>query len=141
MREGYIVKGLTTAASVWAVACLGLAAGGGFYGLALVGMIFIFVTLTLFETIQHKFMHKNTSQQSYILETEDISGGLRQVFKTAEECHATVQNLEIEQEKSLFTIRFRAEYNGSQRHNYDRKFVEMLTEQDKLLRIRQSITL
>ena len=29
MREGASVKGLTTAASLWAVACLGIAAGGG----------------------------------------------------------------------------------------------------------------
>ena len=44
MREGPTVRGLTTAASLWAVACLGVAAGGGYYSIALVGMVFIFIT-------------------------------------------------------------------------------------------------
>ena len=35
MREGPTVRGLTTAASLWAVACLGIAAGGGYYAIAL----------------------------------------------------------------------------------------------------------
>ena len=41
MREGLTVKGLTTAASLWTVACLGIAAGGGFYDVALLGMVFV----------------------------------------------------------------------------------------------------
>ena len=47
MKEGVSVKGLTTAASVWAVACLGIAAGFGYYALALLGMVFTFITLTI----------------------------------------------------------------------------------------------
>ena len=42
LREGINVKGLTTAASLWTVACLGLAAGAGYYAVALVGMVFVF---------------------------------------------------------------------------------------------------
>ena len=41
MREGVNVKGLTTAASLWAVACLGIAAGGGYYEVALLGMVLV----------------------------------------------------------------------------------------------------
>ena len=40
MREGSTVKGLTTAASVWTVACLGVAAGYGYYSIALAGLVF-----------------------------------------------------------------------------------------------------
>lgn len=36
MKEGSTVKGLTTAASVWAVACMGIAAGAGFYDVAVI---------------------------------------------------------------------------------------------------------
>ena len=31
LREGFTVRGLTTAASVWVVACLGLSVGMGYY--------------------------------------------------------------------------------------------------------------
>lgn len=141
MREGYTVKGLTTAASVWAVACLGLAAGCGYYGLALAGMIFIFITLTLFEAFQHKFMRKNLIRQSYVVETEDISRGLRLIFKSADENYAIIQDLEVEQKDQLFVIRFDAEYSGSRRHKYNQRFVEMLTADKDVLRIRQSVSI
>ncbi|MGL4335311.1 MAG: MgtC/SapB family protein [Turicibacter sp.] len=49
MREGLTVKGLTTAASLWVVACLGLAAGSGAYEIAVIGFFAIMITLTIFE--------------------------------------------------------------------------------------------
>ncbi|MFQ7474136.1 MAG: MgtC/SapB family protein, partial [Anaerovoracaceae bacterium] len=41
------IKGLTTAAGLWASACLGLAIGIGFYSGAIAAAIIIFVSLTL----------------------------------------------------------------------------------------------
>ena len=37
IREGASVKGLTTAASIWTVACLGIAVGAGYYYIGLMG--------------------------------------------------------------------------------------------------------
>ena len=54
LREGVNVKGLTTAASLWTVACLGLAAGAGYYVIAMIGMLHVFVTLSIFEVLQRK---------------------------------------------------------------------------------------
>ena len=41
------IAGLTTAASLWAVSCIGLAIGMGFYGLAMIGAGFTLIVLTL----------------------------------------------------------------------------------------------
>ena len=46
IRNGSSVKGLTTAASVWAVACIGLATGVGFYLGATVCTLAIFIALS-----------------------------------------------------------------------------------------------
>lgn len=58
--EGGLVKGLTTAASVWAVAGIGLACGAGFYLLAL--MVTAVIMLTLFmvnvSLVKAKTKHK-----------------------------------------------------------------------------------
>jgi len=45
MHRGRSVEGLTTAASMWAVAAIGLAVGAGMYLLALVTAIIVFVVL------------------------------------------------------------------------------------------------
>lgn len=58
LREGHSIKGLTTAASLWSVACLGIAVGAGYYIIAFAGTVCIMLTLTLFEAIQNRLMRK-----------------------------------------------------------------------------------
>ena len=61
------IAGLTTAASVWCAACLGLASGMGHYAIAVSGCTIVMVTLTLMQrlvkvnTIKHveiQFIHR-----------------------------------------------------------------------------------
>lgn len=51
IRNGNSIKGLTTAASIWAVACVGLATGIGYYSGAIVTTLAIFLTLAYFKSI------------------------------------------------------------------------------------------
>lgn len=61
------IAGLTTAASLWNAACLGLAIGMGYYLLAVAGCAIVMVTLTLLQRVVHvnavkhveiKFVHR-----------------------------------------------------------------------------------
>lgn len=45
------IVGLTTAASLWAVGCLGIAAGMGFYGLCIFGTTLALIVLTLIKQV------------------------------------------------------------------------------------------
>ena len=47
------VKGLTTAASLWAVAGVGMACGAGLVGVAVSGTVLMLVVLWLFDRIEH----------------------------------------------------------------------------------------
>lgn len=60
------VKGLTTAAGLWASACLGLAIGIGFYEGALVAAILIFVSLALLPKVETFFFNLSRSIDLYI---------------------------------------------------------------------------
>lgn len=51
IRNGSSVKGLTTAASIWAVACIGLATGIGFYFGAIITTILIYICLAYSKNI------------------------------------------------------------------------------------------
>jgi len=61
------ITGLTTAASLWNAACLGLVAGMGYYGLAVVGCAIVMITLTILQkvvkvnavkNVEVKFIHR-----------------------------------------------------------------------------------
>ncbi|WP_427338691.1 MgtC/SapB family protein [Caloranaerobacter sp. DY30410] len=60
IREGISVKGLTTAAGLWAVACIGIAVGAGFYIAAILTALLVFITLLAFtEFEKHIKLRRN----------------------------------------------------------------------------------
>lgn len=54
MKEGLSVRGLTTAASIWMTAAIGVLAGVGFYSAVWVGTIFTLTVVLLFRLIEEK---------------------------------------------------------------------------------------
>lgn len=126
MKEGATVKGLTTAASVWAVACLGIAAGFGYYGLVLVGMLFILITLTVFEALQHRLMGAAPQDDRYSLETADISASLNRISTAAGDCHATVSDLTAQQLESGHRLTFRVAFSGRRAQRHQQQFFNTL---------------
>lgn len=58
IREKGLVKGLTTAASVWVVACIGLAVGLGMYFITIASTIGVFTSLVILKKVEDKFIDK-----------------------------------------------------------------------------------
>ncbi|GFR34550.1 MgtC/SapB family protein [Thermobrachium celere] len=56
LKEGVNVKGLTTAASIWAVACIGLAVGSGLYFEGIITTLFIYFCLRWFKKIEKRII-------------------------------------------------------------------------------------
>lgn len=59
LLRGEIVRGLTTAASLWAVAAIGLAVGSGLYLEATAATIIILVILTVVKPFEEWLQHRN----------------------------------------------------------------------------------
>lgn len=126
LREGANVKGLTTAASLWSVACLGIAAGGGYYAVSLMGMVFIFITLTVFETIQHKLIKPKTVRR-YSVEADDPAGALQALGELADKNRAEISGLRAEARDVGCRITFQAEFARGKK--WPRKFFECLAKE------------
>lgn len=65
IKEGFSVKGLTTAASLWVVSCIGLALGAGFYSGAMIATLLIYFTLLIMKKVLIR--HANTRMVSLIV--------------------------------------------------------------------------
>lgn len=127
LREGSNVKGLTTAASLWAVACLGIAAGGGYYSIALTGMVFIFITLTIFEMIQIRLVGPGNNLHSYCLGTSDVSAGLAAINTHAQKQRAGIRDMLTQQlPDGSYQITFGVDIGGVRGKTRREKFVENL---------------
>ena len=126
MKEGASVKGLTTAASVWVVACLGIASGFGYYALTLLGLVFIFVTLTIVENLQHRFINSSGSEETYVLESQDIATALNQIHTLAQVQHVMILDLSVQQTEDGHRISFRVVFTGRRHKKHHNRFFTAL---------------
>ncbi|MBQ0004505.1 MAG: MgtC/SapB family protein [Clostridiales bacterium] len=94
LTTGNRVKGLTTAAGLWASACLGLAIGAGFYVAAVVGSILVFLSLTLFHQIENQIYNLSRTLNLYI-ETVDYPA-FRALRRELREQGVEIQSFEFE---------------------------------------------
>lgn len=58
IKDGMSAKGLTTAASIWVVACIGLAVGSGMYFEAIYSTALIYGALTILKGLDDKLKRK-----------------------------------------------------------------------------------
>ena len=68
-KTGNNINGLTTAATVWVTAALGMTVGAGFYLAAIIACIMVFMVLYLF-TILEKWIEKVNQVRSYKIISE-----------------------------------------------------------------------
>lgn len=66
------VRGLTTAASLWVVAAIGLAIGAGMYFTAVATTIFLFLVLSVFSKFEEKTMRKSKAKAEKKRHHEDM---------------------------------------------------------------------
>ncbi len=69
------IKGMTTAAGLWASACMGLAIGAGFYKASVICCILIILTVVVFSKLEHLILSRSRNINLYVEfeNTDDIS--------------------------------------------------------------------
>lgn len=78
------VQGLTTAAGLWAAACMGLAIGAGFYEAALIGTVLIFFAAHLMIKLDSTMLERNRFFRMYIeFESAPAIGGFLTEMKNS----------------------------------------------------------
>ena len=88
------IKGLTTAAGLWAAAAVGLATGIGFYEAAITGAVVIFITLTLLSRLDMRMHRKSRFFDIYIELPRQISLGA--FINDARQKDIVVEDLQME---------------------------------------------
>jgi len=98
IRDGVNVRGLTTAASLWAVSCVGIAVGCGFYLGAVIATILIFITLITLKKAERRFSRRNRFR-TIIIESENITGQVGIVTNLLEKSSIEIKNIQLYKSK------------------------------------------
>lgn len=94
IRRENIVIGLTTAASLWAVAAVGMAAGIGYYSAAVSGTALILITLAVLKPIERRLAAGAGEISVDVIATAD-PGVLTDINRSLAELDATVKSASI----------------------------------------------
>ena len=97
------VRGLTTAAGLWASACMGLAIGVGFYELAIIGNVFIFIVISALNNLDRKIYGESRRVEMYI-EFED-SHVLKRLIVYTKENDLELVDIQVIKNKAIDNIR------------------------------------
>lgn len=96
LREGISVQGLTTAASLWTVAGIGLAVGSGFYYAAVLATVLAVLTLVFFSKIGWNKVISEHKILTVIM--QDSPGQLAAVFSVLARHKVNVLNIDLSTE-------------------------------------------
>lgn len=94
IRTKASVKGLTTAASIWAVACVGIAVGMGFYTISILSGIGIVIALVLLKRFEYRFINK-LDVIKFKIEYTDKTKVIKGINDTLEADEITIKNIEF----------------------------------------------
>ena len=94
IREGFTVKGLTTATSLWTMAIVGMTAGLGYYLTSIAVTALILVVLSLMRTVEKRYIHPHI-EVAVTLKAEDRPGLLDDVKKALAQKGRQINSLAI----------------------------------------------
>jgi putative Mg2+ transporter-C (MgtC) family protein len=95
IRYGVSVRGLTTAASLWTAAAVGLLTAKGYYSAALITTAVAIVSLYLLRLIEDKFLYRLTERPVRV-QVHFTSGGyvpLTRLVATLQQAHVVVKEM------------------------------------------------
>lgn len=94
MREGTTVQGLTTAAGLWVVACIGLAVGAGLYLPAVATTLLILFVLIYFIRFEQRFTGRR-EYKGLVLVVEDRPGQIGVIGSVLGEMNVLIKNIQL----------------------------------------------
>lgn len=95
------IRGLTTAAGIWATACIGIAVGYGYYILAISAWLFVMITLYILKNIDKMIFKKK--QTIFNIKTDNIEI-ISSIYEMFQRSQISVKNIEINSDISNIKI-------------------------------------
>jgi len=99
LKDGVTVRGLTTAAGLWVMSCIGLATGAGFYSGAVIATVLIYFILLFLR----KLIFSHSSRRNIHILTKNIEDAYGCITKEMEEQKCSVFSTEILSKHKDFT--------------------------------------
>ncbi|OQB25948.1 MAG: putative Mg(2+) transport ATPase [Firmicutes bacterium ADurb.Bin182] len=113
------IKGLTTAAGLWASACVGLAIGIGLYEVAVIGSISIFVVLTLMHRLDFLMRQRTRIIEVYVELKKNVPLGMFLDFVHSQEFEPSNLQMQLDNSSETGILAFSVTLKASKKVTHD----------------------
>jgi putative Mg2+ transporter-C (MgtC) family protein len=98
IRQGLSIRGLTTAATLWVVAAVGLAAGAGYYSGAVITTALVLMALYPLRIVAYRFLQRFRPEDGRLLVELPVGESPGPVIDEVERSGARLESMELSQE-------------------------------------------
>ena len=98
IRHGFSVRGLTTAATLWVVAAIGMAAGAGYYAAAVLSTALVLVSLWPLRILAHRVFSGLRAEEGRLSVDLRSGAGAAPLLAVLEDAGARLRTLDFEEE-------------------------------------------
>jgi putative Mg2+ transporter-C (MgtC) family protein len=98
IRQGLSVRGLTTAATLWVVAAVGLAAGAGYYSAAVISTGLVLLALYPLRIVAYRILRRFRPEDGRLLVELPAGQSPGEVIDEVERAGARIDSIEVSQE-------------------------------------------
>lgn len=122
------VKGLTTAASIWTVACIGIATGMGFYEVSILGGISTIIVLVVLKKIEGKYINKSTKIK-LIIKYKSKTEAIKELKNSIEDLQLQIESIEfVDEFNVIYTLK-------DLKLIYINDLISLLSENESILKV------
>jgi putative Mg2+ transporter-C (MgtC) family protein len=112
IRQGLSVRGLTTAATLWVVAALGMASGAGYYTAAAITTVLVLVSLWPLRLLAFRVSGRFRPEEGRLAIDLPAGASAVSVLTAVEEAGAAVRSLEFEEQGDTRRVDMRVRLEG-----------------------------
>lgn len=116
IRDGNKVRGLTTAASIWGVACLGLAIGTGLYEISVLFVTIFMTVLVVVAKLENRYIPASITAGLWITVDVNKDNIVKEINKILEKNNGKTERISIQVEKEDKIIHLSVKIYNSKRY-------------------------
>jgi putative Mg2+ transporter-C (MgtC) family protein len=98
IRQGFSIRGLTTAATLWVVAAIGMSTGAGYYAAAVITTVLVLVSLWPLRLVAFRISGRFRPEEGRLAIELPAGASAASVLGAVEDAGAVVRSLEFEEE-------------------------------------------
>ena len=136
MKEGFTIRGLSTAASIWATSVIGMIMGVGFYATAIVTTVLVLIVMGSFKKLELRLPHRRQIRVGLVYR-RDSAQPAEEMPELLRQFGYTILEMACQSDRAEKHFEYDLVLQGDGTHNFN-QLIDVLRQRQDLVEFRVS---